>query len=79
MHIASHTVYKFIHRLCRDMLTHRVEVGCVGVVQFLWHTCVISGHAQPPLILDFVKPYPINYYCCLIDYYCVVQQGGRMF
>ena len=58
MHIAGHTehahhshlAYTFIHRLCGDILTQRVEVGCVGVVQFLWRTCVIiSDCAQPPL------------------------------
>ena len=33
------------------MLTQRVEMGCVGIVQFLrkWHTCVISDRVQPPL------------------------------
>ena len=45
----SHLAYKFIHRLCGDMLTQRVEVGCVGGVQFLWRTCLISERAQPPL------------------------------
>ena len=44
-----HLAYKFIHSLCRDMLTQQVEVGCVGIVQFLWRTCVNSERAQPPL------------------------------
>ena len=41
-------MYKFAY-IWGDMLTQRVEVGCVGIVHFLWCTCVISEHAQPPL------------------------------
>ena len=39
------------------MLTQQVEVGCVGVVQILWCTCVISERAQPPLVstLDILR------------------------
>ena len=49
----SHLAYKFIHHLCGDMLTQQVEVGCVGVVHFLWRTCVISDRVQPPLIQKY--------------------------
>ena len=37
------------------MLTQRVEVGCVGVVQFLLCTFVISEHVQPPLALTGIS------------------------
>ena len=32
------------------MLTQQVEVGCAGVVHFLWCTCVISECAQSLLL-----------------------------
>ena len=38
----------------RDMLTQQLEVGCMGIVQFLWCTCIISERAQPPLGLFFL-------------------------
>ena len=30
-------------------------MGCVGVVQFLWHTFVISERSQPPLVQVYVN------------------------
>ena len=68
-----HLAYKFIHRLCGDMLTQRVEVGCMGVVQFLWRTCVFNDRAQPPLpshkpcIVLFKKLYLSAHTCNLIQ------------
>ena len=42
------------------------SVGCVGVVQFLWHTCVISERAQPPLVrtsLSISATYVTSFVC----------------
>ena len=56
-----------VHSLCRDLLMQRVEVGFVGVVQFLWHVYVISERVQPPLVGDsnvFVTTVELHVHVC---------------